>query len=420
MPPSRLQRISSLRAFQHRSYVALWVGALVSNIGTWMETVAVGVFVTETTGRAAATGIVAALMYLPAVVLSPIGGALADRFDRRRYLTWMTCAQVVVASLIAALAFTGHLTVPNVAFLAFLTGCINTLMHPAFTALLAELVPAEDLHSALSLNSAQFNLGRIIGPALAAAVLAAGGYQWAFLVNALSFVGVLAALALVRTELLDPLRTRTSLWGGVSEGFRVTWSDPGLRLALALTFFTAALISPFIGLVPVFAIKVFGQGAATASLFTTCQGVGAVTCALGVGSLNDYLGRRRLLVGGSLLLGPVAMLYWLSPTTVFAAASIFLLGGVYLVVVTGTNTYCQSRVPRAMQARVASLFSTLLGGGYALGLVVLGVLSDHIGVRVATAGASALFLGLVLWVRLRYPERMSVFEDERVQRAPAL
>jgi predicted MFS family arabinose efflux permease len=138
-----------------------------------------------------------------------------------------------------------------------------------------------------------------------------------------------------------------------------------------------------------------------------------------VGTLNDWLGRRRLLVGGSLLLGPVAALYWLSPTSAWAAASIFLLGGVYLVVVTGTNTYCQSRVSRAMQARVASLFSTLLGGGYALGLVVLGVLSDRIGVRVATAGASAVFLLLVLWVRLGYPERMQVFEEERAQRAPA-
>jgi len=146
---SHLQRLSSLRAFQHRSYVALWLGALVSNIGTWMETVAVGVFVTEATGRAAATGAVAAVMYLPAVVLSPIGGALADRFDRRRYLAVMTSAQAVVASLIATLAFLGRLTVPSVAFLAFLTGCLNTLLYPAFTALLAELVPADPLPASM-------------------------------------------------------------------------------------------------------------------------------------------------------------------------------------------------------------------------------------------------------------------------------
>nr|WP_153868938.1 MULTISPECIES: MFS transporter [Myxococcaceae] len=402
-----------MRAFRHRSYVALWLGALVSNIGTWMETVAVGVYVTETTGRAAATGAVAAVMYLPAVVLSPIGGALADRFDRRRYLAVMTSAQAVVASALAVLAFLHRLTVPSVALLAFLTGCLNTLLNPAFTALLAELVPAEDLHSALSLNSAQFNLGRIIGPALAAAVLATGGAQWAFGVNALSFFAVLAALTQVRTEVLERLGQRTSLWGGVREGLRYTWADPGLRLALSLTFFVSALISPFIGLVPVFAIRVFHQGAATASLFTTCQGVGAVTCALGVGTLNDYLGRRRLLVGGSLLLGPVAALYWLSPTPALAAASIFVLGGVYLVVVTGTNTYCQSRVPRTMQARVSSLFSTLLGGGYALGLVALGLLSDHVGVRIATVGAALLFLALVAWVRVGSPERMRVFEDRR-------
>lgn len=410
MASSHLQRLSSLRAFQHRSYVALWLGALVSNIGTWMETVAVGVFVTETTGRAAATGSVAALMYLPAVVLSPIGGALADRFDRRRYLAVMTGAQALVASLIAVLAFLGRLTVPSVALLAFLTGCLNTLLYPAFTALLAELVPAEDLHSALSLNSAQFNLGRIIGPALAAAVLAAGGLEWAFGVNALSFFAVLVALTQVRTEAVDRHTPRSSLWAGVTEGFHVVRRDPGLRRAMALTFFTAALISPFIGLVPVFAIKVFGQGAATASLFTTCQGAGAVACAFAVGSFNDYLGRRRLLVGASLLLGPVAMAYWLSPVPALAAAAIFVLGGVYLVVVTGTSTYCQARVPRGLQARVSSLLSTLLGGGYALGLVVLGVLGDSVGLRLATTGAALLFLALVLWVRLGHPERMQALD----------
>src|SRR5215468_6536567 len=150
---ARQDRLSSLRAFRHPNFVRFWLGAFISNVGTWMETIGVGVYVTQATGRAGWTGTVAALMYLPTLVLGPVAGALADRTDRRRLLSVLTTAQTLIAAVLAVLAFTA--------------GCVNALVAPVYSSLLAELVPAEDLLSALSLSSAQYNLGRIIGPSLA-------------------------------------------------------------------------------------------------------------------------------------------------------------------------------------------------------------------------------------------------------------
>ncbi len=415
----RLPRLSSFRAFNQRSFVYLWLGSLVSNIGTWMEAIALGVYVTETTGRAEWTGGIAALTFLPAVFLSPVGGALADRFDRRRYLALGTVVQALLAVALVVLAFTGRLSVSAVSVIAFLNGCTSALINPAFSALLAELVPPEDLHSALSLNSAQYNLGRIVGPVLAASVLATGGVSWAFAVNALSFFAVLLALSGVRVPARAVAQEVESLGEGLLRGFTVAWNDEGISLALLSTLSVSLLVAPFIGLAPVFAIRVLGQGAAATSLLVTCQGLGAVSAALAVGSVVERVGRRRVLEGCMLLIGPVAMAYWLSPTLGMAATCMFFMGALYFGVMTGLNLVCQSRVSRELQARMSSLYSSVLGIGYALGVWGLGALADRHGVRLVTASACALYLTLVLTQRMWRPRGFEATPAAAVAVEPA-
>ena len=399
----RLSRFSSLRAFGHRDFVHVWSGALVSNIGTWMETLALGVYVTTVTGRAEATGGIAALTFLPAVVLSPVGGALADRFDRRVYLAAGTLVQALLAALLAVLAFTGRLSVPAVAVISLLNGCASTLTNPAFTALIAEIVPSEDLHSAVSLSSAQFNLGRIIGPALAAIVLATSGIAWALLINTLSFIAVLVALSRVRSSAKGSVSSQEELWPGIVRGARLAREDAGIFLMMMSTLVVAALVAPFIGLVPVFAIRVFHQGAAATSLLVTAQGVGAVTAAMVLGPLLERFGRKRVLEWCVLLIGPMAALYWMAPTLHAAALAIVGLGGLYMATLAGFNTTCQLRAPRELQARISSLYGMMLGVGYAGGVWLQGALADRVGVRFVTASAALLFLALVLSLRLLRP-----------------
>jgi MFS family permease len=392
----------------------VWSGSLVSNIGTWMETLALGVYVTEVTGQAEWTGGISALAFLPGLVLSPMGGALADRFDRRAYLAVGTVGQMVLAGMLTVLAFTHHLDVSLVAVAAFLNGCFNQLMAPAFSALLADLVPLEDLHSALSLSSAQYNLGRVIGPLLASLVLAAGGVAWALLINTLSFVAVLAALSRLRQAPSAHLFTLqglgSALWADISRGLEVAHEDAAIRLMLLSTLLASALVAPFIGLVPVFAIRVFGQGGFATSLLVTCQGAGSVVAALGVGVLIDAVGRTRVLKGALLALGPIAALYWLAPTLGLAALGIFLLGASYLLCMTGIQTVCQLRVPPHLRARMSSLFGMVFNTGYALGVWLQGALADRVGVRPVTASACVGFLVLVLCLLVLRPRSFDATE----------
>jgi len=410
VPALRLPRLSSFRAFGHPGYLPVWAGSLVSNVGTWMEAVALGVFVTEVTGQAEWTGGVAALSYLPGVVLSPLGGALADRFDRRTTLALGTVAQLLLAVLLTVLAFTHQLSVPVVAVIAFLNGCIHQLIGPAFSALMAELVPPQDLHSALSLSSAQFNLGRVIGPLVAGVMIPAVGMSWTLLINALSFVAVLAALFRLRPPPRTQKVVTQGLWRDIARGARAAREDAGITLVLVSTFVVALLIAPFIGLVPVFAIQVFGQGASATSLLVTCQGAGAVTAAVCVGALVDAFGRKRVLEWVLLLLGPIAALYWLAPSLAAAAVGMFFLGASYMICLTGIHTVVQARVPRELQARLSSLYGMLLSGGYALGVWLQGALADRLGVRFITVSAAVFFLALVLSLRLLRPRSFDATE----------
>jgi MFS family permease len=404
---SLLSRSSSLRALSHRDFAFLWLGTLVSNVGTWMESVALGVYVTEVTGQAAWTGGVAALTHLPSLVLAPLGGALADRFDRRSFMAVCICAQALLAALLTVLAGTGNLTVPWVAVISLFNGAFSTLVIPCATALTVAVVPSEDLHNALSLDSAQFNLGRIIGPMLAALVLTHMGIFGALLVNTLSFLAVLLALSRMSgaTRAVPP--RVEALWAGILRGVKLAWTDPGIALALGAAALMGLLISPFVGLVPVFALKVLGGNATTTSVLLTAQGTGAVIAAFGSGAIVARVGRRAFLEVSVLLVGLCSAAYWLSPTLPVALGTLFILGAVYLIVFTGLKTVCQARTPPELQARVSSLFLLLVNAGYMLGVWGQGALSDHLGVRPITAGSALLFFGIVALMRALKPRGLA-------------
>jgi MFS family permease len=395
-----LHSTASLRAFRHRNFRRFWLGAFVSNVGTWMETIAIGVWVTQTTGRAGWTATVAALTYFPALVLGPLGGAIADRRDRRQLFRWLTWAQLLLAATLAVLALTGRLSLPSVSSVAFLTGCANALLAPVSSALLSELVPREELLSAVSLSSAQYNLGRIVGPGLAALVMAFVGLSATFALNALSFLAVMVAVASVQLPRRET-HAHGNLWAEIQTGLRVAHEDVGIRTALWLTFAVGALVAPFIGLLPVFAIQALGKGASGTSLLATAQGIGAVAAALLAGSLADRWGRERLLLVASASLGSVAALYWLSPNFGLATVGIFLLGGAYLTTLSMLSSICLSRVSRLLQARVASLYGLVLSTSYAVGLLGLGWGGDHLGLRPVMVAAALGCLLVVAVLKLR-------------------
>lgn len=392
---------SSLAPFRHRRFALLWTGAFVSNIGTWMETVGVGILVTTSTGKAGWTGIVAAAGFVPQAVLAPLGGALADRVPRRTLLLATTAAQTVFAGLLAFLSSIGTPSPGVVTLIVLGAGCASALGFPAFQALLPDLVPVEDLPGAIALSSAQWNLGRVIGPALAGIVIGLGGYELAFSINTVSFFAVFAVIA---SFTLPPpsFHGDTSIVDAVREGVRFVRRDPALRFVVESLALNSLLAAPFIALIPAVALKVFHEEKLGTSVLVTAQGLGAVCMALSLAHLFSRFGARRTLLAMLGLLPVGLLLYALSPALAFAAVAIFAVGFFYMGCLSSFTTIAQLRAPAELRGRVVSVLMMLLGALYPIGAITQGAIADQIGLRATTAGAAALLgLGFVLRMALR-------------------
>ncbi|HTZ09424.1 MAG TPA: MFS transporter [Acidimicrobiales bacterium] len=386
--------LTSLRPLRSRNFALVWSSALVSNVGSWMQTVALGVVVTTRSHDPLWTGAVAAAAFVPLGLLSPVGGALADRLDRRRWLVTTTVGEAACATVLAVLAGTGHAPSWSLVVLAFAGAVCAGIGFPAYQAMVPDLVPPDDLLGAVSLSSAQFNLGRVVGPALAGVVLVAGSAAWVFAANAVSFGAVVVALVLVRLPARAPVHDTGSILRRMAEGARVAAAEPGCRNAIVLIAVVALIGSPFIALVPAMAIDGFHRGTAEVAVLVVAQGVGAVCGALALAPLAARLGRR--LVVGALLAFPLALLgYGLAPVFWGAAVGITVVGGCYIGVLTGLNTVVQRRAPAAWRGRVLGLYMLALGLVYSVGAVIQGAIAHVAGIRPVTAVDGALLLAVM-------------------------
>jgi MFS family permease len=344
-------------------------------------------------------------------VLSPVGGAIADRIDRRRLLLGTAIAEAIFAAALAVVVGTGRVSAGVVTLLVLAGGCMVALSLPAFQAILPDLVPRQDLLAASSLGLAGYNLGRVAGPALAGLVLAAGSFTWAFALNAVSFGAVVLALILVRIPEPAPSDEPGGLVARIVAGARAAAAEPGCRLSILTIAVVALLLSPFIALVPAVAIKLFDSGETGTSILITAQGVGAVAGALLLAPAARRVGRRRLLVGNLVVLPVLMVAYAASPNLVVAAVAILAVGMAYVGVLSGLGTVVQLRAPATLRARILSLYMVALGVVYPLGAVVHGFLGDELGLRTVTAGAAVAFFALVLAVLARRPSLSAGFDD---------
>lgn len=404
-----MDRFAGLRPLRHRQFALLWSSALVSNIGTWMQTVAVGTLITERTGQAGQAGLVAAAGFLPVGLLSPVGGALADRVDRRRLLIRTTVGEIAFATLLAVLYATGHASILAVNLCVFGGGCMAAIGFPCYQAMLPDLVSEEDLLGAVSLSSAQFNFGRVIGPALAGVLIAVGSYSWAFAVNAASFGGVLVALLFVHVA--SPMRAGTRLWAEIRAGARFARTEPGIRTAILLAAVMALTASPFIALIPAIAVKVFDGDASTTSVLVTAQGIGAVVGALALAPLAERYGRRRVLLLFLGLLLPTALVVYASaPVLGLAALGLTLVGGCYISCLSGLNVVVQLRAPIELRGRLVSLYFVAVGVLYPIGALLQGWLADQIGLRWVTGGGAVLLAVTICALRVLRPSTVATLD----------
>jgi MFS family permease len=408
---------SALRPLRSRNFALLWSAALVSNAGSWVQAVALGILVTARTHNPLWTGLVAAAAFLPNGLLAPIGGALADRLDRRRWLVITTFGETACATLLAVLAAQGQATPAVAVALAFFGGCAGAVGFPAYQAMLPDLVDRDDLLAAVSLSSAQFNLGRVIGPALAGILIVAGNYSLAFTVNAISFGAVLVALTLLKVPRPERTAGPPAIVRHVIEGARLALGQPACRSAIGLIGLVALFASPFIALVPAMAIEGLGlhsghSGAAGTSALVTAQGIGAVIGALTLPGLARRVGRGRQAVAALFLLPLVLVFYALAPIVPVAVIAIFLLGASYIAVLSGLNTVVQLRAPTEARGRVLSFFMLALGTLYPIGAVAQGAIARVVGVRTVTAGSALCLLAVLALVAVTRPRILGALTVE--------
>jgi MFS family permease len=393
---------AALRPLRHRNFAVLWTASLISNVGTWMQTVAVGALVISRTGQASWAVLVAAGAFLPIGLFSPLGGALADRLPRRPVIAAGNLAAGLIAAAIAVLVARNEAGPYLLLALVTLQGSVSALVGPFSQAILPDLVPRSEFLAASSLNSAQWNAGRIVGPALAGATVAAFGFAASFTANAVSFLAVVIALLFVR--LSPPPGAHDGLLSSMREGLTAAWAQPSCRAATIAIGVVALLAAPFIALVPAVALSLTSGGAssvaaATAAL-TTAQGAGAVVGALVLPPLAARIGRGQTLACSLAVLPAALIAYGAARSLWVAVVALFGVGLVYMGVLSGLQTVAQLHAPAAYRGRVLSFFLVALGVAYPIGALAQGPVANHIGVAwttVAAAAALGLVMLLVLW-----------------------
>lgn len=368
-------------ALTHRNFRLLWFAALGSTIGTWMQKFAQSRLVVTLTGSGFYLSLDDLLSQLPIILFMLIGGVVADRYDRRRLLTGSQIVQMFSALMLALLVVTDRVTIWGILTLSFVAGCGQAFGGPAYQSLIPSLVPRRDLPNAIALNSTQFNLSRVIGPMFGAGVVLLIGAAWCFSINAMSFLLVIAALAVLKVAPQPPTERR-SLRAELASGLSYVRDERPVLTLTVLIFICTFLAMPISTLVPLFAVQLFGPGTAMSAetgqaVLMAAQGLGAIAGALIISSF-ERKGMGRLLLIGQILLGVVIAAFALSPWWPLSCLLLFICGIVFMLVFSASFSLVQMSVPDALRGRVVSIYMVAMRGGWPLGGLLAGAMADKL------------------------------------------
>ncbi|MEX0173392.1 MFS transporter [Streptomyces sp. LMG1-1-1.1] len=388
---------SSLRI---RNYRLFFTGAIVSNTGTWMARITQDWLVLSLTGSAAAVGITTALQFLPMLLFGLYGGVIADRYPKRLLLLFSQGALGLCGLALAVLTLSGSVQVWHVYLIAFLLGMVTVVDNPARQSFVSEMVGPKQLRNAVSLNSANFQSARLVGPAVAGVLIAGVGSGWAFLLNGLSFLAPLVSLLLMRTSELHKVERAPRGKGQLREGLRYVAGRPDLIWPIVLVGFIGTFGFNFPIWLTAFSGDVFRVGAGTYGFLNTLMAAGSLVGALAAARRGST--RLRMLVIAAAVFGVLEIAAALSPAFWMFALLLVPIGMIGLTVNITANSAVQMATDPAMRGRVMSLYMMVFAGGTPIGAPLLGWVTDTYGARVgfATGGAislaAAVVVGLVL------------------------
>lgn len=395
----------SLRIFNYRIWAA---GALVSNVGTWMQRIAQDWLVlTELTRHnASAVGLVMALQFAPQILLLPWTGFAADHYNQRKLVFATQASMGALAFVLGLLTVTGVVRLWHVCIFAFLFGCAAAFDAPVRQTFVSELVGDADLANAVALNSTSFNAARMIGPAAAGMVIASLGSGWAFLINGASFAAVLISLSTLRVSELHENARASHEKGSFTEGFRYVWGRPDLKAMLIMLFLIGTFGLNFPIFTSTMAVRVF---------HTDARGYGLLSSIMAIGTISGALlaaGREKtrfvFLFVGAAVFGVGCVLAAIAPSFWSFAAALVLIGVASLTIMNASNTLMQLSTEPAMRGRVMALRVSVALGGTPIGAPIVGWVADAFGPRWALGiGAASGFAAAAVaaWALLRRVER---------------
>jgi MFS family permease len=384
----------SLSGYNYRMWAA---GAIVSNVGTWMQRTAQDwlVLTQLTHNNATSVGIVMALQFGPQVVLLPLAGYAADHLDRRKLVFATQAAMGALALGLGILTLTGLVQLWHVYVFALLLGCVSAVDAPARQTFVAELVGENHLSNAVALNSTSFNAGRLIGPAAAGVLIAATGSGWAFIINAASYAAVMLSLSLLRTAELHPVSRAAHMRGSFVEGLRYVWSRPELRAIMLMMFLISTFGLNFPIFISTMTVSVFHAGADQYGVLTSIMAIGSVAGALLSAAREKP--RMGVLFAGATVFGLGCALAALMPGYLLFGMVLVVIGVAAQTFTTTSNSAVQLSTTPVMRGRVMAIFLAIALGGTPIGAPAVGWVADTFGPRwaLAVGGASGILAALV-------------------------
>jgi MFS family permease len=412
------------RAFRHRNYRLFFGGQAASLVGMWLQLTAMSWLMYRLTESSAWVAILTFAWQGPGLVLGPIAGAYADREDRRRILIVAQALSVVPAAVLGVLTIAGSITPWQVVVLAFLTGIVRSFEIPTRQAFIPDIVAQEDLANAIGMNSALFNGARLIGPAIAGALIPWVGEGWCFVANAVSYAAIVGALYAMSLPKPGARKAATtSVFADILEGLAHVRREPSLRALLGGLAFFAVVGMPYSVLLPSFAGRQLGGGPHTFSSLQAAVGLGAMVGAFGIAARAGVAGLERWLVIAGAAFG--VLLLALSRASALPLALVLLvpLGCCFIIQMATTNTLLQTLAPGHLRGRVMSLHTTLFLGVFPLSGLVWGALADRAGEAAVLAGGGVLtVLGALFFGRgvLRQtPPALALAAAKRAEARPA-
>jgi MFS family permease len=394
-----LTRPAAFPAFHSRNFRLFFAGQLVSLTGTWMQQIAMTWLAYRLSDSSAVLGLVGFAGQIPILLFSAYAGVWNDRLDRRRLLMVTQALSMAQALLLFTLTLMHLVTPGTLVVLAFLLGCINAIDLPARQAFVVELVHDKaHLPNAIGLNSFLMNGSRFVGPALAGLLVATAGEAACFLLNALSYLAVLLALAAIRST-PRAKRPHQASWAALRDGLVYAFRHPRIRLPLLMIAGFSFCVTPYAVMMPVFARDIYHGNAQTYGFLIASAGFGSLTAALFLalrGGRQAALGLDRLVARAALAGGVLLTAFALNPVIDSAYPLLMILGGSVILTVAGSNTVLQTEVEEEYRGRVMALFSTAFLGIAPLGSLAVGTLGETFGVRptLLLCGLCATGLGI--------------------------